>query len=149
MRSAVSSFVFVNAGAKQQLQLPLAVSPGRTEQNIAYFFHSFLPMNSLSSGSLPLQSELQNMMRSSAALRDALCAVAALHRHQRAQWTDLGGEDLGGRCGAMQFYVGSVRSVQARITHNKFADDPSTLWTTFLLGLFEVCCTFRPEVTTI
>ena len=107
-----------------------------------YFFVSFLPMNSLSSGTLLVQSELQTMMHSSAALRDALCAVAALHRHQRAQWTDSGAKDAGGRRGAMQLYVESVRSVQARITHNKFADDPSTLWTTFLLGLFEVCTTF-------
>jgi hypothetical protein len=103
-------------------------------------------MNTLSGGNLLVQSELRSMMHSSAALRDALCAVAALHRYQRAQWTNLRAKDPEGRRSAMQLYVGSVRYVQARITHNKFADDSSTLWTTFLLGLFEVCATIKAEV---
>ena len=115
---------------------------------MAYFFSSFLPMNVLSSGGLLLQKELQSMVHSSVALRDALCAVAALHRCQRVQWEVLETKDPEGRQGAMQLYVGSVRSVQARITHNKFADDPSTLWTTFLLGLFEVSANPIDEVTT-
>ena len=148
-RSVTSSFVFVNPGAEKHIQLPSRISLGKTERDVTYFFGSFLPMNTFSNGNLLVQNELQSMMHSSTALRDALCAVASLHRFQRAQYIGSGLEDLNGRRNAMQLYVGSVRCVQARITQDKFADDPSTLWTTFLLGLFEVRETVRLYVMTI
>ncbi|KAG9190592.1 hypothetical protein G6011_08680 [Alternaria panax] len=97
-------------------------------------------MNTLSRGNLLVQSELQSMMHSSAALRDALCAIAALHRFQRIQRSESGVDGLKERRSAMQLYAGSVRCVQAQIGQNKFVDDSSTLWTTFLLGLFELMC---------
>jgi hypothetical protein len=148
-RTATSSFVFVDPGVENQIQLPSRVSLRKSEQDITYFFSSFLPMNTFSNGNLQVQSELKSMVHSSTALRDALCAVACLHRFQRARCIKSGIGDLNGRQSAMQHYVGSVRYVQARIAQNKFIGDPSTLWTTFLLGVFEVCATVRAEVTTV
>ena len=144
---ATSSFVFVNPRTKPEMRLLSQVSFDKTEREVKYFFSSFLPMNTFSHGNLLVQRELQSIMHSSNALRDALCAIASLHRFQQIRCSGSGVEDRNWHRSAMQLYVGSVRCVQAQITQNKFADDPSTLWTTFLLGLFEVCekCSSRRD----
>lgn len=95
-------------------------------------------MNVLWSDNLPMQGELQHMMHFSSALRDATNAVAVLHR---SLFGRMDGEKTGGcqeRVAALKLYSESVRSTREQILDGNLTGDASTLWTTFLLGIFEV-----------
>ncbi|KAF2178022.1 hypothetical protein K469DRAFT_732098 [Zopfia rhizophila CBS 207.26] len=112
--------------------------PKRFDRDLPYFFTSFLPMNVLTSDSVPIGMDLLAMGKTSPALRDAIHAVAALHRKQQGQFTIAGGNGNYETSEALQAYNRSVRCVQNHIASNTFLGDPSALWTTFLLGLFEL-----------
>jgi hypothetical protein len=85
-----------------------------------------------------VEVELLAMMTTSEALRDAIHAVAILHRKQQYQLTTGSTKGSGETHQALQAYDRSVRYMQRCISSNTFLQDPSSLWTTFLLGLFEV-----------
>jgi hypothetical protein len=129
---------FESPHIRAAITLPQRIHPNRADHTIPYFFTSFLPMNILTSNKAPINNELLAMAKISPALEDAINAVAALHRKHQDQ---LRGETGGGNCEtseALQAYSRSVRSVQSKIASDAFLRDPSSLWTTFLLGLFEV-----------
>ena len=147
-----SDFVFVGQKAKDPpfvlrtakniniINLPLPGSIDRMgfERDTSYFFHVFLPMNILWSDDLQMQGELQHMMHCSSALRDATNAVAVLHR---SLFEQIGGEKTASRqerVAALHLYSESVRSIREQILQNNSTGHASTLWTTFLLGIFEV-----------
>jgi hypothetical protein len=104
---------------------------------LQYFFVSFLPMNILVSDGT-VDTALLAMVKTSPALRDAVQAIATLQRRRHDQsivdspTTDCQNYQ------ALKAYNRSVCSMQSLITSNNFLGDPSALWTTFLLGLFEV-----------
>ncbi|EDU39451.1 Fungal-trans-2 domain containing protein [Pyrenophora tritici-repentis] len=110
------------------------------EYDMTYFFACFLPMNTVHSGSYLFQGQLEDMMHVTPDLRDALCAVAALHRSRLAQSTTATGKHPEPPDVALQLYGRSVKSINRRIMCNTFAGDCSMLWTTFFLGLFELMC---------
>lgn len=103
-----------------------------SDRNLPYFFTSFLSMNVLVSGKVPMNLDLLDMAKDSPALRDAIHAICAWHRGQR-QIVD--SVDV---CEGLHAYVNSVCHIRRNITSRDFLEDPSALWTTFLLGLFEV-----------
>jgi hypothetical protein len=124
-------------GKKSSLSVPQSMTPIDHDCTIPYFFTCFLPMNLLvndKSASIGLLA----MAKSSPALRDAIQAVAELHRKQQDQFAVAGLNAHGATYKALQAYDRSVRCMQVHIMTNTFLDDPSALWTTFLLGLFEV-----------
>ncbi|EFQ91153.1 hypothetical protein PTT_12083 [Pyrenophora teres f. teres 0-1] len=112
----------------------------QVEYDMTYFFACFLPMNTVHGGGCLFQGQLEDMMHITPDLRDALCALAALHRSRLAQSTTVTGKRLEPPDGALQLYGRSVKSVNRRIVCNTFAGDCSMLWTTFFLGLFELMC---------
>lgn len=145
---ATPNFVFVGngpavttvapQGQRKQLQISPSINMSQVEYDMTYFFACFLPMNTVHGGGCLFQGQLEDMMHITPDLRDALCAVAALHRSRLAQSTTVTGKRLEPPDGALQLYGRSVKSVNRRIVCNTFAGDCSMLWTTFFLGLFEV-----------
>lgn len=146
-----AAFVFVNQPKRlktcsqspvshSELQIARTIAPRDVSNDLQYFFTSFLQMNILADNNLHVELDLQNMMHGSSALRDAIYAVSALHRNKQAQFLLPSSPDCSqGSYFALQSYSKSVQSVQSLIERNEFTRDPSTLWSTFLLGLFEVC----------
>lgn len=120
------------------MRLPRSVV-GLQEQDRAlpYFFASFLPMNVLANDD-SIKSEILTMTKKSSALRDAVQAIGILHRDQQVQISLNSSIEAHPRYKALQAYDRAVRAMQGLITSKTFLDDPSALWTTFLLGLFEV-----------
>jgi hypothetical protein len=107
------------------------------DYTIPYFFTCFLPMNILGNNK-SIDNGLLEMAKSSPALQDAIHAVAELHRKQQDHLTVAGVYTSDGTYKALQAYDRSVRCMQSHIMKDTFLEDPSALWTTFLLGLFEV-----------
>jgi len=122
----------------KQLQISPSVNMSGVEYDVTYFFGCFLPMNTVLGGGPLVQAQLQDMLHVTPDLRDALCAIAALHRSRLAQSMTVTGKRLEPPDVALQLYGKSVKSVNNRILGNTFAGDCSMLWTTFFLGLFEV-----------
>lgn len=115
------------------------VSPGRTDQYLSYFFTSFLPRNVFASKIIPMEGDLRAICSASSALRDAIDAIVTLHCSRQGQLS-LIDQDLSlAKFDCLQPYTRSVRYVQRAITLRTLMDDPSALWVTFFLGLFEVC----------
>ncbi|KAL5376647.1 hypothetical protein DPSP01_010317 [Paraphaeosphaeria sporulosa] len=108
-------------------------APTMYDSSVPYFFMSFLAMNNLSNDRLPVVADLVNLMADAPALRDAISAVAVHHRKQQSpEAVPLDGYQ------ALQSYGRSIRHVKDLITSKTFLHDPSALWTTFFLGLFEL-----------
>jgi hypothetical protein len=108
------------------------------DRALPYFFKSFLPMNILASDGT-IDTELLAAVKVSPALRDAVDAIAILQmkRHDHSTFGSPATDCQNYQ--ALEAYDRSVCSMQSLITSETFLDDPSALWTTFLLGLFEVC----------
>jgi hypothetical protein len=132
--------------------VPQSIAIADHERTFPYFFTSFLPMNAIVSDK-SINARILAMAKSSPALQDAIHAVAALHQKQQDQLTVSGVSGNGENFKALQAYNRSVCCMQSCIKTNTFLDDPSALWTTFLLGLFEVriflddLATFRNRLT--
>jgi hypothetical protein len=107
------------------------------DRALPYFFASFLPMNVLANDDW-VKSEIMTMASKSSALRDAVQAIGILHRDQQDQISLNSSVEAHPRYKALQAYDRAVRAIQGLITSKTFLEDPSALWTTFLLGLFEV-----------
>lgn len=110
----------------------------QTSCYLHYFFTCFLPSNNIFGGAVLVIDDLVTMTKSSSALRDTIGAVAMLHA-QRQDHLVLP-EQWGGTHSNvfLQYYARSVSSVQQEITSGLFVESRSALWTTFLLGIFEV-----------
>ncbi|KAF1956473.1 hypothetical protein CC80DRAFT_413051 [Byssothecium circinans] len=119
---------------------PLLQSPIQKicDRNVPYFFTSFLAMNNLTNDRIPVTSDLLGMMKDAPALRAAICAVAAHHRIQQDPTIVLREDGKNEMLYTLQSYGQSVRHIKNLISSNTFLGDPSALWTTFLLGLFEL-----------
>jgi hypothetical protein len=96
-------------------------------------------MNNFANDRLPIDADLLSTMKTSTALKDAIQALSLLHRKQQRHFIAAETETACGSTEALQAYSRSVRSMQKQIASNQFPGDPPALWTTFLLGIFEVC----------
>jgi hypothetical protein len=105
---------------------------------VTYFFTSFLYQNAFTGITPQFGTALSSLLHYSPELHDAISAIAALHitRHDELAFAH---DD---KLAALQAYSQSVQRVQGRIASRSFVRDPSSLWTTLLLGIFEVskCC---------
>jgi hypothetical protein len=118
-------------------QLPRSLGLGEDNRALLYFFVPFSQMNVLL-GDTSINSDVLDLAKTSPALRDAIEAVATLHHKQQESFSIV---LENGQCDthqALQAYGRSVRSMQNHITSDTFLGNPSALWTTFLLGIFEV-----------
>lgn len=113
--------------------VPQSISFTGLDLDLPYFLTHFLPMNLFIGQKVPVGPNLVELVSTSPALVDAIQAVAALHRRQLSF-----GSGHAPATDALQAYGRSVRCMQSQITSGTYLDDPSALWTTFLLGLFEV-----------
>ena len=112
-------------------RVPARAPSIRDESYVTYFFTSFLYQNVFTS---EFATALSPLLHYSPELRDAVSAIAALHMTQHGQSTS----DHDDKLAALQAYSQSVRRIQERIASQSFIRDPSSLWTTLLLGVFEV-----------
>jgi hypothetical protein len=105
---------------------------------LPYFFETFLGVNNFVSVNTRFNVSLLDTARSSIELRDAISAISSLHfsRHHQLQRNIQ--PSPSDHIEALQAYARSVRSVQAKISSRSFINAPSSLWTTFLLGIFEL-----------
>ncbi|PVI04066.1 hypothetical protein DM02DRAFT_694603 [Periconia macrospinosa] len=108
------------------------------EKDLAYFTACFLPMN-LFSGQLLLEcNDLQAMLRASPASQYAISAISSLHRCLTFMSTEPKNIQHQGMCRAMESYSQSVNRIQSLIYKKTFQSEPYTVWSTFLLGIFEL-----------
>lgn len=107
------------------------------DRDLAYFFHSFLPMNVLTKNNASWQSELQLFLHQSPALSSAVSAIASLHRFQQERLLLNTTGVRKDQVQALNSYSQAVKHVRTAITSNSFAG-PALLWSTFFLALFEV-----------
>lgn len=117
--------------------LPQSLGLAEDDRAHLYFFVPFSRMNVLL-GNMSIEDDVLELSKTSPALRDAIEALATLHYKQQESFSIVLET---GQCDthrALQAYGRSVRCMQNHITSNTFLGDPSALWTTFLLGLFEV-----------
>ncbi|KAH7412319.1 hypothetical protein DE146DRAFT_642817 [Phaeosphaeria sp. MPI-PUGE-AT-0046c] len=122
---------------KSLVHLPQPVDLGWEHRAVPYFFKVFLPMNNFSGGQ-SVEEEISTIVKTSRGLRDAIGAVATLHYKQNSGLMAGAAGDRCDRNEALQAYGRSVRHVQSRITSEVFLGAPCALWTTFVLGLFEL-----------
>ena len=110
-------------------QVPL--TPNDTYLN--YFFTHFLYQNAFTSISPQFTKSLTTFLHHSPELHDAVNAISALHISHSTSYLQ-GRDDPT----ALQAYSRSVRSLQSKLESESTARDPSVLWATLLLGVFEV-----------
>ncbi|KAF2622748.1 hypothetical protein BU25DRAFT_205072 [Macroventuria anomochaeta] len=101
---------------------------------LTHFFISFLHQNSFTGIAPRFETSLCSLVHHAPELRDAINAISALHITQHSQLASTRDENLA----ALQAYSRSVHCVQAKIASKSFLCDPSALWTTLLLGVFEL-----------
>lgn len=118
-------------------RLPKQMPARRPDCYLPYFFTQFLPSNQFTSEKFVINDDLLLMVQESAGLRDAIDAVAALHAKKRGYLT-CSEKVESVNAEALQAYMRSVNSVQEKISAGLFMQEKSALWTTFLLGLFEL-----------
>ncbi|KAH7085021.1 hypothetical protein BKA63DRAFT_8151 [Paraphoma chrysanthemicola] len=129
-------FLSITRGA--EVSLPRPVSPKGLERYLPYFFASFLPMNIFTSDRVSMELDLIDLAKTSPALRGAMYAVTASHGEQTCS-IDLANVDVQSSIAeSLEAYNHSVCCIRKGIDANELLDDPSALWTTFLLGLFEL-----------
>ncbi|KAF2006442.1 hypothetical protein P154DRAFT_259094 [Amniculicola lignicola CBS 123094] len=138
-----SSLVFVGQTERFHTTAPFAPNllwSSKHDRNLAFFFMSFLPINMLANGRLHVDTALQLLAKSSPALVDAIQALSILHRRQHDQLatSTTRANAICKTTEALEAYGRSVRSVQKQLASSQFQGDTATLWTTFLLGLFEL-----------
>jgi len=123
----------VSRATNSCMLVPQSVPFTRLEFDLPYFLTHFLPMNLFIGHKVPVGPKLAELITTSPALVDAIQAVAVLHRKQLSC-----GSGHPPATDALQAYGRSVRCMQIQITSGTYLDDSAALWTTFLLGLFEV-----------
>ncbi|KAJ4984284.1 hypothetical protein SVAN01_10253 [Stagonosporopsis vannaccii] len=116
------------------VSLPRQIPALRNETHLTYFFTSFLSQNAFTSVSEQFRISLSSLIYGSVGLRDAINAISALHIAQMRGATPTKGDDPA----ALHAYARSVKCIQAKITSGSIVRDPSSLWTTLLLGVFEL-----------
>lgn len=114
--------------------VPAQISSTRDDFYVTYFFTSFLCQNTFSGVTLQFETALSSLLHYSPELLNAIKAISALHITNRSQ--SISNQD--DKLAALQAYSHSVQYVQGRIVSESFIYEPSSLWTTLLLGVFEV-----------
>jgi len=113
--------------------LPQQAPSSPSDAYLDYFFTYFLYQNAFTSISPQFANSLVTFLHSSSELHDAVKAIAALHISHSTSYSQ-GRDDPA----ALQAYSRSVRSLQTKLELDSIARDPSVLWATLLLGVFEV-----------
>jgi len=116
------------------IRVPAREPSIRADFYVTYFFTSFLHRNAFTGITSQFGIALSSLLHHSPELHDAVSAISALHITQHGQSTFNHDDKLA----ALQAYSQSVQRVRGRIASQSFIRDPSSLWTTLLLGVFEV-----------
>ncbi|KAF1932134.1 uncharacterized protein M421DRAFT_416861 [Didymella exigua CBS 183.55] len=116
------------------VDLPAQTSPVSSDFYVTYFFTSFLYQNSFTGITPQIGTALSSLLHYSPELHDAINAISALHMTRNGYLNSIQDDKLA----ALKAYSRSVQRVQGRIVSKSFVCDPSSLWTTLLLGIFEL-----------
>lgn len=113
---------------------------GVTDRRLAYFVSVFLRRNMFLSRNVPVADDLLTMWMQSSGLRDAIHAIVILDDSRKFQVNRLLYKDCSKpSLKATRAYIGAVQKVQSAIASGTLIMNPSALWTTLFLGVFEVC----------
>lgn len=114
--------------------LPAQTSLSPSDCYVTYFFTSFLHQNAFNGITPQIGIALSSLLHHSPELHDAINAISALHITRHGHLESRQDDKLA----ALQAYSRSVQRIQGRIISETFICNPSSLWTTLLLGIFEV-----------
>lgn len=95
-------------------------------------------MNGLTGERMAVTTEIVDMMKNTPALKAAICAVASHNLTQQSPTLVSKTDRTNTKMNTLQNYSQSVCYIQKLIASNTFLGDPSALWITFFLGLYEV-----------
>lgn len=118
------------------VSLPHQVASTPSDVYLEYFFSHFLYQNAFTSISPQFANSVITLLHSSSELHNAVEAISALHISQSTSFLQEKDDPA-----ALQAYSRSVRSLQTKLESESTTRDPSVLWATLLLGVFEVSST--------
>lgn len=98
---------------------------------------SFMQRCQLIRGFASVTAELIHLMEKSPSLRDVATAIGAHDASRRSSVSSFRGQDSPGYT-ALSLYGRSIQALQIQATNTASARHDDTLWSTFLLGIFEV-----------
>jgi hypothetical protein len=116
------------------------ISQGSLSQFIHHFFSVFLAANDFAGGPLDLET-ITSQFQKSSSLYHAIIAIGALDTSGKLLSSSAIGRKSA-KLEALTAYRTSITNFRAEIGDIHLALNYSCLWTTFFLGLFEVCCAF-------
>ena len=85
-----------------------------------------------------MTTDLVHLMQESPSLRDVATAIGALEASRRSSVSSFRGRGSPGYT-ALSLYGRSIQALQTEVTNIVSVRRDDTLWSTFLLGLFEAC----------
>jgi hypothetical protein len=109
-------------------------------RNITYLDHfaSFIRRCQFTREFASVSTDLAPLIQASPSLRDLAVAIGALDASRRGSVSSFRGRESPG-CIAFRCHGRSLRALRARLATADGAHGEDALWSTFLLGLFDVC----------
>ncbi len=101
-------------------------------------FALFMRRCQFTRGFASVTADLVHLMQRSASLRHVAIALGALDASRRGSVCSFRGQDSP-RYVALNLYGRSIRALQTQVANVALVRCDDLLWSTFLLGLFEVC----------
>lgn len=102
------------------------------------YFELFLRRCQFTKGFASATPDLMALVQGHLSLRKVAMAIGALDASRRSSVRSLHGHDSPHHA-ALTLYGESIRALRARLSTTASLDSEDILWSTFLMGLFEVC----------
>lgn len=115
--------------------MPPAIASDATSLYITHFHTSFVRCNGIAGSSIEQYQDVQPLLQEHPALKCAVIAVSALYIEKHHQSSANCAKSL-----ALHYYRAGISFVQADLTRPNLRTNPSILWSTFFLGMFELMC---------
>ena len=138
---AEARFEFVTLQGGRQRETVGGLQGQITEDRTIRFldsFSAFIRLNQFTKRFQSLDADLLPLIQKSTALHQAAVAIGALHASRHSSVRTLGGQKSPSYV-AIESYRSSILSLQTRLAEGDAARGEDVIWSTFLLGLFEVC----------
>jgi hypothetical protein len=123
-----------HSGRRIYNSISRSTTPDDLSRYITHFNTSFLSSNSFTGSSTAQFRDVNELLRDSSTLQNAVIAVSALDVERR-EYLPKTGESP-----ALRYYRASISSVQTDLLRPDLRNNASVLWSTFFLGIFELMC---------
>jgi len=108
-----------------------SLQPELHDRVVVQFCNSFLESNSFTGK--PIDSDMNSMIQSSLGLSDAAKAIGSLYVRRQHK------NQYGTEMNPLRFYAAGLSSLREDLRDSNMRRNISVLWSSFFLGLFEVC----------